>query len=849
MSSPLRILCLENDLADAELLQDTLETEGIACQLIRVEAECDFRAALQQDGFDLILADYTLPSFDGLSALRIVRQQLPDVPFIFVSGTLGEEVAIEALKMGATDYVFKTRLSRLVPAIHRAMREAGATSELRRSEETLREQANLLSLTHDSIFVIDMEGVIKYWNRGAEERYGWTAQQAVGRVVHDLLKTVFPTPLEEIKAEVIRTDRWEGELAHTKQDESQVVVASRWALQRDPKGTPVAILETNNDITERKRAEQELRESETRFRTFVDHAGDAFFVYDLEQKTVVDVNREACESLGYTRQELIGKTPTSYHLDSYHAEMESIAERAVAGEAVFDTHMHRRKDGTTFPVEVHTSLVWYGGRRFLLMVARDISERLRAEEAIRQSEKQLRDVIEGIPAIASTIRPDGSVEFINKRWREYTGMSMEESVGFGWRSAGHPQDIDRYIEKRRAALASGDPFEDELRLRCGGTGEYRWFLSRAVPLRDERGNIVRWYATVTDIDDRKRAEERLRRENVVLREEIDKAWILEEIVGGSPALQSVLSAVRKVAPTDSTVLLTGETGTGKELIARAIHKKSPRHTQAFISVNCAAVPQSLIASELFGHEKGAFTGALQRRLGRFELSEGGTIFLDEVGELPMETQIALLRVLQEREFQRVGGTEPIRVNIRVLAATNRDLQKAIAAGAFRQDLFYRLNVFPIHIPPLRERKEDISMLVAYFVDRFARKAGKNIRSIEKQALELLESYSWPGNIRELQNIIERSVIVCETDTLTIDASWLSLATSPQLQTGSAGSLLRKSPAQEKELIENALAETEGRVSGPSGAAAKLGIPSSTLESKIRLLKINKHQFKKYLREN
>ena len=368
-----------------------------------------------------------------------------------------------------------------------------------------------------------------------------------------------------------------------------------------------------------------------------------------------------------------------------------------------------------------------------------------------------------------------------------------------------------------------------------------------MPLRDERGNIVRWYGTATDIHDRKRTEEKLQHENVALREEIEQAWMFEEVVGHSPALRSVLSAVSKVAPTDSTVLLTGETGTGKELIARAIHKKSPRRSRAFVAVNCAAIPQSLIASELFGHEKGAFTGALQRRLGKFELAEGGTIFLDEVGELPLETQIALLRVLQEREFQRVGGSEQIRVNVRVLAATNRDLQKAIAAGAFRQDLFYRLEVFPIHIPPLRERIEDIPVLVEYFVARFARKAGKNIRSIEKEALELLESYPWPGNIRELENVIERSVIVCETETLTIDPSWLSIGNLHPL--GPTGSLGRKSSAEEKELIEKALAEAEGRVSGPSGAAAKLRIPASTLEYKIRLLKINKHQFKNYLRES
>jgi len=850
-----------------------------------------------------------------------------------------------------------------------------AARQLRELYEELREQASLLTLTHDSVYVLDMNGVIRYWNRGAEALYRWTADQAVGEIAHDLLKTVFPAPIEQIKAELIRTGRWEGELVHTKQDGTELVVASRWALQRNEQGTPIAILETNNDITERKqveenlrrsetylaeaqrlthtgsfaydgrtntfpywseehfriwgfdpqqgppdgqtllqrvhpedremvrelsvkalrerrdytaeyrivlpdgtvkhieaighlvsaerggpiqvigthvdvterkRSEESLRESETRFRTFVDHAGDALFVYDLEQRTVVDVNREACESLGYTRQEIIGKTPLAFHPDSYQEEMESVADRAAAGETVSDTHWHRRKDGTVFPVEVHTSRVLYAGRHFLLMVARDISDRLRAEEAIRQSEKQLREVIETIPAIAWTSSPDGSIQFVNKRWQEYTGISPQEAAGFGWKSALHPKDIDRYVEKRRASLTGGALFEDELRIRCGETGEYRWFISRAVPLRDERGNIIRWYGTATDIHDRKQSEERLQVENVVLREEIDKASMFEEVVGASPALRTVLSAVSKVAPTDSTVLLTGQTGTGKELIARAIHRKSERSGRAFISVNCAAIPQSLIASELFGHEKGAFTGALQRHLGKFELAEGGTIFLDEIGELPMETQVALLRVLQEREIQRVGGTQPIRVNVRILAATNRDLQKAIAAGTFREDLFYRFNVFPIHIPPLRERKEDIPMLVEYFIDRFARKAGKNIRSIDRQSLELLESYSWPGNIRELQNVVERSVVLCDTDTLRIDNSWLSLGNS-QLDS-SMGSLAGKIQAQEKEFIEKALAETEGKVSGPLGAAAKLGISPSALEYKIRLLKINKHQFKRYLRE-
>jgi transcriptional regulator with GAF, ATPase, and Fis domain len=360
---------------------------------------------------------------------------------------------------------------------------------------------------------------------------------------------------------------------------------------------------------------------------------------------------------------------------------------------------------------------------------------------------------------------------------------------------------------------------------------------------------------VTDITERKASEANLQKaleeirelrdllykENIALREEVDKASMFEEIVGDSPALQSVLARVAKVAPADSTVLITGETGTGKELIARAIHKRSGRASRAFVSVNCAATPAGLIASELFGHEKGSFTGALQRRLGRFELAEGGTIFLDEVGELPPETQVALLRVLQEREFERLGGSQPIHADVRVIAATNRDLESAIASGGFRKDLFYRLNVFPIEMPPLRDRPEDIPTLIEYFVHRYSRKAGKRIGKIEKATLELLESYAWPGNIRELQNVIERSVIVCETDVFSIDPSWLSLDTSaPEDEPP----ISRQSAAQQKETIELALAASGGRVSGPAGAAAQLSMPASTLESKIRSLKINKFRFKK-----
>jgi transcriptional regulator with GAF, ATPase, and Fis domain len=334
----------------------------------------------------------------------------------------------------------------------------------------------------------------------------------------------------------------------------------------------------------------------------------------------------------------------------------------------------------------------------------------------------------------------------------------------------------------------------------------------------------------------------LSKENLVLRDEVDRVSMFEEIVGTSPALQAVLSRVTKVATADSTVLLTGETGTGKELVARAIHRRSDRVSRPFVGVNCAAIPRDLIASELFGHEKGAFTGATQQRLGRFELANGGTLFLDEVGELPAETQIALLRVLQEHEFERVGGTRPIRADVRVIAATNRDLQAAISAGSFRSDLFYRLHVFPIEIPSLRERSSDVPLLVEYFIDRYARKSGKTVRHVSKKTLQLLQSYPWPGNIRELQNVIERSMILCESDVFSIDESWLQLP-FPATESNRHIELPRRLEAQEKYMIEEALKASRGRVFGPTGAAAKLGIPRSTLESKIKSLKIDKNRFK------
>jgi formate hydrogenlyase transcriptional activator len=478
-------------------------------------------------------------------------------------------------------------------------------------------------------------------------------------------------------------------------------------------------------------------------------------------------------------------------------------------------------------------------------------ERNRNETALQRSEERFRLIVDTIPGLVCTLNAAGEIELLNRQVLEYFGKTPEELKNWATSDAVYADDLPRVIETWKRSIETGEPYVLELRQRRAD-GVYRWFQSRAFPARDTEGRITGWYMLLTDIDERKRAEDRLEKafeeikrlkdrlhdENVVLREQIDQVFMFEEIVGSSPALKSVLSGIVKVAPTDSTVLITGETGTGKELVARAIHKASRRAGQAFISVNCAAIPSSLIASELFGHEKGAFTGALQRRQGRFELADSGTIFLDEIGELPAETQIALLRVLQERQFERVGGNRVIPTDVRIIAATNRDLTTAISSGKFRADLFYRLNVFPIDVPPLRNRKEDIPMLVEYFVQRYAEKARKQITKIDKNTLKLCESYSWPGNIRELQNIIERSVILCTGDTFWIDETWLSSQNAPRPE--SSGPLTQNVQNYEKELIEAALAESNGKVAGPNGAAAKLGIPRSTLDLKIKQLNIKKH---------
>ena len=740
LTRPLRILSLEDDPNDAELLQELLQSENIACEFSRVDTQEAFLVALEQGGIDLILADYTLPSFDGLSALKLAKQLRPDVPFIFVSGTLGEEVAIEALKVGAADYVLKTRLSRLAPAVVRALRMSTEISERKRTEKALR---------RSEAFLAEAQRLSRTGS------FGWN----------------------------ILT----GEI--TWSDETYRI------FEYDPRTTPTLELV-------RKRTHPEDLEI---VRQTLGHASSGGTSFDVEHRLLMDSG-----AVKYIR--------VLAHLLSSDDPAEVLFVGAVT----------------------------------------DITETRQAEMALRRSE--------GYLAEAQRLTHTGNWVW-NSVARQSIHWSLEHYRVFGFDPAMgiptdeefaqriHPDDRDRVVRfMEKAMFQDRSDFEIEFRIALPD-GAVKYIRAIGRPILDPSGELSDCVGTAMDVTEQHQAraaletafaeiktlQDQLYKENIALREEIVRTSMFEEIVGESPALRTVLARVTKVAPTDSTVLVTGETGTGKELIARAIHNRSQRAARAFVSVNCAAIPTSLISSELFGHEKGAFTGATQRRLGRFELAEGGSIFLDEVGELPPETQIALLRVLQEREFERIGGNKVIRANVRVIAATNRDLQQLIEEGAFRGDLYYRLNVFPIEMPPLRQRREDIPLLVEYFIDRYSSKTGKKIQGIERSTLDRLKSYAWPGNIRELQNVIERSIVLCEGETFTVDESWLTVSCgepdrAPRM-------LLRIPPSEEKKTIEAALAEAQGRVSGPAGAAARLGIPSTTLDSKIRALGINKHRFK------
>jgi PAS domain S-box-containing protein len=649
------------------------------------------------------------------------------------------------------------------------------------------------------------------------------------------------------------------EKKYLRKDGSSVWVSNNVSLVPGTDRVPRFIMALSEDITQRKRAEEALQRSEAYLAEAQKLTHTGSWVWNVRTDALF-WSQEVFRIYDYDPKKMAH--PTWDFFERIHPDDRPKFEQRKKGLASAQKEWPDSKidfrivlpDGTIKHLQSIAHQVIESGDEIVGTVM-DVTERKRTEEKLQRSEADLLEAQRISQTGSWKLDVSSGQVIVSPQIFRIFGVKPDEGMSTPefWLNRNHPEDAKRIQELFERSTIQKTNYDADYRIVLPD-GSIKHLHAVGHPVLNESGDLVEFVGTAIDVTEQaqarielekafeqiKRLKDRLHDENLALREQIDQAFMFEDIVGSSPALQTVLSSIVKVAPTDSTVLITGETGTGKELIARAIHKHSQRSGQAFISVNCASIPSSLIASELFGHEKGAFTGAVERRQGRFELAHSGTIFLDEVGDVPAETQIALLRVLQERQFERVGGNRILTTDVRVIAATNRDLTAAIDAGTFRSDLFYRLNVFPIEVPPLRKRKEDIPMLVEYFVKRYAEKGGKQIRKIDKNTLELCQSYPWPGNIRELQNIVERSVILTSGDTFWIEKAWL--ANQEPAQQELPGPLPDTLQNQEKEMIETALAECKGKVAGPGGAAAKLGIPRSTLDSKIKQLNIKKHKF-------
>jgi PAS domain S-box-containing protein len=560
----------------------------------------------------------------------------------------------------------------------------------------------------------------------------------------------------------------------------------------------------------------------------------------------VDVNDSFVAMSGYKREEVIGHTSLELNIwETPDHRAEFIKRINEYGSIVNFETKFRTKDGSFRVLLSSAEMIEVSGEECLLVVSSDITERMAAQQALRESEERFRNMADNSPVMIWVSAPDNSCTYVNKRWCDFTGRTMQQELGAGWIESIHPEDRDRSFQIYTNSVDERKPFGMEYRLRRYD-GEYRWIYDTGAPRFSPSGEYLGSTGSCIDITERKQSVEELQKahdelsllknqleaENVYLQQELQLVPTFGEIVGQSDAIKYVLFKVTQVAPTDTTVLITGETGTGKELVARAIHFASARKDRAFIKVNCGALAPSLIESELFGHEKGAFTGAGARKLGRFELANGGTIFLDEIGELPLELQVKLLRVIQEGEFERLGGSKTIKADVRIIAATNRNLKVEVDNGRFREDLWYRLNVYPITVPPLRQRKEDIPLLVEHFVNGYAKKFGKIITSVSPRALQTFQSHSWPGNVRELANAIERAVIHAKGSVLHTIDRFEEIVEEPPF----AAKTLEE---VEREYILRTLENTGWRIEGPHGAANVLGLNPSTLRTRMIKLGIQR----------
>src|ERR1700731_1792791 len=749
-----------------------------------------------------------------------------------------------------------------------------AEDALRKSEERWR---SVFENSAIGVALTDHNGRFLTANHVFQAMVGYTEEELRALHILDLTHEDYREANWALITELLEGKRrqFQIEKKYRRKDGSLIWVSNNVSLVPGTERVPRFIMVLSEDITQRKRAEEALQRSEAYLAEAQKLTQTGSWAAQVSLKENVNWPENVNWSNVYWSKEMY--RIFGFDSDPTPPSRMEVVRRLHPEDAPSHPRMVERaiRDGTDFELD-YRLLLPDGAAKYIHAVghpvvnasgdvielvgtAMDVTERKHAEDALRASEASLREAQRLTRTCSWKHEVLSGKVTVSAEGLAMYGIEPEDdasSVDFYHRRK-HPKDRPEVEQAYAAALLRKTDFEADFRI-VHPDGTIKNTRSIGHPILDEHGDVMEFVGASIDVTEHhraradlekafeeiKRLRDQLHAENVVLREQIDQAFMFEEIVGSSPGLQGVLSRVTKVAPTDSSVLVSGETGTGKELVARAIHKRSRRSQRAFVSVNCAALAPSLISSELFGHEKGGFTGAMQRRLGRFELANGGTIFLDEIGELPLDTQVALLRVLQEREFERVGGTQPVKIDVRVIAATNRDLEAAVANGTFRPDLYYRLNVFPIQIPSLRERQDDVLMLLEYFVHRFAQKMGKHFKKIDKRTVELFRSYPWPGNIRELQNVVERSVIVSSDGVFSVDAAWLSkdsrrVSLPQQPEPADANEDARR----ERQIIEDALAGSRGRVSGANGAAERLGVPPSTLEHRIKKLRIRKSHFK------
>ena len=582
----------------------------------------------------------------------------------------------------------------------------------------------------------------------------------------------------------------------------------------------------------------------------IEQVPDAVLWIDSEAY-IRHINNAACQLFGYSRTELLGQKVYTFHLNENEQIWRKRWERIKENKQLIFERLQPTKGGQQITVEVKAHFIEFEGEEYLCTFLRDISEWKRATEDLHESQRALSTLINNLPGAVYRCKHDDTltVEFITEWSQKITGYPPEEVIGNHKIAAVdiiHPDDRNTVLTLIRDALNERKPRRLIYRIVTSG-GEIKWVSDRFRAVYSEQGDVLAIEGFFTDISNQVEVEEalkhalseverlkdRLEEENIYLRQEIKLTYNFEQIISQSDLFNKVLRSVEQVAATDATVLILGETGTGKELIARAVHSLSHRRDRPLVKVNCAALPANLIESELFGHEKGAFTGALSKKIGRFELADGGTIFLDEIGELPLDLQVKLLRVLQEGEFERLGNPQTIRVNARIITATNRELEEAVTEGNFREDLFYRLNVFPILLPPLRERTDDIPLLVKHFVQKYSKKVGKHIDIVPQKAMDILQEYYWPGNVRELENVIERTVILSHGSRLEL-GDWFTQKDPPSELVE-----LATLEAIERTHIIKILEFTHWRVSGKKGAAKILNLHPQTLVSRMRKLGIQR----------